>query len=131
MMKIMIVDDEKIQRLTISHTLKKRLSNYISTIEEAIDGNDAIQKLIKNKDINIILMDITMPNCDGIEATKMIRLFNKKVKIYAVTAANITSELKIKCRTAGMDNFLNKPFNIELFLKLFKEGDYQKKDDTK
>ena len=107
MIVLLIVDDEKLQRLTISHILKKNIPDI--KIVEAVDGNDAVEKILENK-CEIILMDITMPNCDGIEATKIIRMINKNIKIFALTAANITSDFKKKCLDAGMNGFMNKPF---------------------
>lgn len=110
--KILIVDDEYIQRKIISHVLNKtiRIPPPLD-IYEAEDGNIAVSKIIE-EDIQLIIMDITMPNCDGIEATKLIRMFNRTVKIYACTAADITSHLKDQCLKIGMNGFFHKPFTI-------------------
>lgn len=105
---ILIVDDEKIQRQTISYLFKKD-SNNIHIIQ-GTNGKEAVKQIINNKNIKIIIMDITMPECDGIQATKMIRLMNKNVKIYAVTAADITPKIKKICLKAGMNGFYSKPF---------------------
>lgn len=122
MLHILITDDEKLQRKTISYILQIYSTNISTNIKisQAEDGNDAIEYIVNNPDTDVILMDITMPNCDGIEATKVIRMINTNVKIYAVTAANITSEFKIRCINAGMDGFFNKPFKSEYVINIIK-----------
>ena len=114
---ILIVDDEFIQRTVIEYILKKELIipppyKYY----KAIDGNDAINKCLLHK-INIIIMDITMPKCNGIDATKMIRMYDNNVQIYACTAAD-TSQVKKLCLESGMNGFFNKPFDKESVLRL-------------
>ena len=118
-MSILIVDDETLQRKIIEYILKKRLSippPYI--ISHAIDGNDAVNKCLMNK-YHIILMDITMPKCNGIDATKMIRMYDKNVRIFACTAAD-TPDIKELCDKSGMNGFFKKPFNQNYALKLDK-----------
>lgn len=113
MNSILIVDDEKIQRKIIRYSLEKNIPIPPPLcVLEAEDGNEAVKKTLNSKDLKIIIMDITMPNCNGLEATQLIRMFNKKVKIFACTAANITSEIELDCKKVGMDGFFNKPFDI-------------------
>ena len=111
--KVLIVDDESIQRQIITHIIKKTvIVPPPLLIYEAMDGNEAVQKVLSDS-VNIIIMDITMPNCNGIEATEMIRMFNPKVLIYACTAADVSSEIQQKCFNVGMNGFFHKPFQMK------------------
>jgi signal transduction histidine kinase/ligand-binding sensor domain-containing protein/CheY-like chemotaxis protein len=81
----------------------------------ANDGREVLEKL-GDKKYEIILMDIQMPNIDGLEATRLIRKkYGAKPIIIALTA-NALSEDKDNCFKAGMDGYLSKPINIELLL---------------
>ena len=117
MLDVLIVDDEKLQRTILSFMLKKYIPKI--TYEDAEDGNFAIEKVLNNE-IKLILMDITMPNCDGIEATKMIRMMNTDVLIYAYTAAHVNSKFKTECKKVGMDGFFTKPIKEENILQIKK-----------
>jgi CheY-like chemotaxis protein len=85
------------------------------TIDIANNGKEAIE-MYKNKNHEIIFMDIQMPVMDGITATKQINkvasLNNKKVFITAMTA-NASKEDKEKCMDSGMQYFLSKPYKPE------------------
>ena len=91
-------------------------------IDVANDGVEAVEKWKKNK-YDLILMDIQMPNMDGLQATSEIRKLEDGVShipILAVTAYALTEDRK-KCLQAGMDDCLIKPLTIdELEKKLSK-----------
>jgi two-component system, cell cycle response regulator DivK len=61
-------------------------------------------------------MDLKMPEMDGIEATRQIRSFNRKVPIIAQTAFVMDNELK-QCHEAGCDDHITKPIDIKEFLE--------------
>ena len=105
--KVLIVEDNKINML-----LTKKLVNSIilnCTIIEATDGNEAIEKYIKEQP-NLVLMDIQMPNKNGYEAVKEIRLLKEaeKIPIIALTAGIMAGDRE-KCIEAGMNDYLPKP----------------------
>jgi CheY-like chemotaxis protein/signal transduction histidine kinase/HPt (histidine-containing phosphotransfer) domain-containing protein len=83
MKKILLVDDQEINLLTSQAKIKKNLSNIICDL--ARGGKEAIEKSSKN-DYDLILMDIQMPDINGIDATRKIREFNKEVPIIALTS---------------------------------------------
>ena len=93
------------------------LQNYGFNIDIAGNGLEAVEKF-KEKDYDIILMDIVMPVQNGYEATKTIRNLEKTkgghTVIIGLTANTYDSE-KEKSLAAGMDKFLTKPFDIEMF----------------
>lgn len=73
----LIVEDDPIS----FELYKTRLENYNLNIIHAENGKIAVEKTVKNPDIDLILMDIRMPVMDGYEATKEIRKFNKKIPV--------------------------------------------------
>ena len=82
------------------------------------DGKEAVELCMKNKNIDLILMDIQMPEMNGLEATEEIKKFNKNIPIIAQTA-NAIMEERQKCLSAGCDDFVTKPVNIsELYSKI-------------
>lgn len=108
MCKILIVDDNTTQRNIINFMLNITLTNPV--IFEAINGREAVEITMKHPEIDFIIMDLTMPILDGFDATKLIRMFNKKTIIYACSAASNISEFKQKCFEVGMNGVFNKPF---------------------
>ena len=66
----------------------------------------------KNENIDIVLMDINMPNMNGLEATKKIKKFMPKLSIIAQTAYSSTED-KEKALSAGCNDFISKPINKE------------------
>lgn len=108
--KILICDDNPINIKIIDKIL---LSFGILT-DNAQNGFLAIEKL-KTNDYFLILMDIQMPKLDGIETTKIIRTFDKKTPIIALSANSYESDIAA-CYDAGMNLHLSKPIDRnELF----------------
>ena len=102
---VLVVDDDVLcQKLAVA-LLKK--NGHSATI--AVNGREAV-KLAEVKPFDLILMDIMMPEMDGLEATRMIRDHEKEIgrhiPIVAVTAGSADRET---CRAAGMDEFMAKP----------------------
>ena len=85
------------------------MSAFDLNIDIANNGKEAIDKYNSNK-YDLILMDCQMPIMDGFEATKIIRILDKDIPIIAVTA-NVLSTDREKCESAGMNDYLAKPFN--------------------
>jgi signal transduction histidine kinase/ActR/RegA family two-component response regulator len=114
-LNILLVEDNLInQKLT-----QKILANQGFHVDVADNGKMAVEKFAKQH-YDLIFMDIQMPEMDGLEATRQIRQLEKKnghaekVKIIALTA-NSQKEDKERCLAAGMDDYINKPFNIKKF----------------
>jgi len=80
--------------------------------DTALNGIEVLLAL-KNKRYDLILMNVGMPEMDGLEATRQIRgLFQNGPKIIAVTAYALPG-MKQKCLEAGMDDFITKPVRID------------------
>ena len=109
--KILIVEDNKINQMIT----KKILTKMNLKCDIVDNGEDAVE-LIKNNNYNIILMDIHMPGISGIEATKIIRSFDKKLTIFALTAVTIEDKMH-EFEEAGFTDIIPKPFKQEEFEK--------------
>lgn len=105
--KILIAEDNAINLLLTKTYIKDILPHAL--IIDAKDGNEAVERYQKECP-DLILMDIQMPNLNGIEATKKIRAIEKDIEIpiIALTAGSLPGE-KEKCLQAGMSDFLTKP----------------------
>lgn len=113
-LNFLVVEDNKINRKLLTSMLQKL--GY-TNISEAYDGNDAVEKMRKERppgqDINVVLMDLWMPLLDGFQATEIILGMERSSKplIHAVTA-DITAGALDRATKAGMTGFLSKPFVI-------------------
>jgi len=111
-MRILLVEDDKMNQFVMSRLLKK----WKSHVDIAENGVEAIEKLEKQK-YNVVLMDMHMPQLNGIETTKIIRnqtsdVLDHEVPIIALTA-DVTSETRELVKEAGMNNFITKPSEQE------------------
>jgi CheY-like chemotaxis protein len=109
--KILIAEDEETNYLFVEAILEDTKAELIW----AKNGLDALEKFHQIDGIDLILMDIKMPEMDGLTATKKIRLVNTHVPIIAQTAYAM-SEDKNKCLNAGCTDYLTKPINHRLLL---------------
>jgi CheY-like chemotaxis protein len=109
--KILIAEDEETNYLFIEAILEDTRAKLIW----ARNGAEAVEFFNKYNDIDLILMDIKMPEMDGLTATKKIRQICSTVPIIAQTAYAM-SEDKNKCLNAGCDDYLTKPINHKLLL---------------
>jgi CheY-like chemotaxis protein/nitrogen-specific signal transduction histidine kinase len=110
----LIAEDDTFSFKLLEGFLKKTRAAII----HAEDGIRAVEICRSNKDIDLVLMDVQMPEMNGLEATKIIKEFRKELPIIAQTA-NAIAEERQRCFEAGFDDFVTKPINIsELFLKI-------------
>tara|TARA_B100000424_G_scaffold253667_1_gene231027 strand:+ start:1231 stop:1914 length:684 start_codon:yes stop_codon:yes gene_type:complete len=107
--KVLIVDDEKDIRNIIRYNLEKQGFKCIS----ATDGEGALEKLNKNPDL--IILDIMMPEKDGYEVCKIIRAQGNTVPIIFLTAMDREFD-EIKGLECGGDDYLRKPFSPRILI---------------
>ena len=107
-MKLLVVDDAKLIHFMVKKTL---IAKGISDIEyeDAFDGNEAIW-LAKKFDPDLILMDIVMPEKDGIEALKIIKQNHPNMKVVMVSSMG-TEKKVAQALKYGADTFIQKPFD--------------------
>jgi len=109
--RILIVEDNKINMMLVRTLLKKIFPNAL--LFEAEDGKKGVEKCLESQP-DIVLLDIQMPVLNGYEAAQQIRKFNSTVPIIALTAGTIKGE-KEKCIESGMNDYVSKPINRDLF----------------
>ena len=105
--KILIADNEKIVRALI----RKILENEQYEVIEAVNGDEAV-KSAKKENPDVILLDVKMPVMDGVTACRKLKTDEKtkNIPILMITAMN---ETKMEAIKAGVDDFINKPFDPE------------------
>ena len=104
-MKILVVDDEK----TLVKGIKFNLENEGYQVECAYDGAAAVE-LARNEKFDLLILDVMMPEVDGLEACMRIREFSN-VPIIMLTAKSEDAD-KLMGFECGADDYLTKPFNI-------------------
>ena len=132
MHKILIVDDEKIER----QGLKKIIGEFFSAdsieIKEADNGRLAIMKAEEFRP-DVVFMDIKMPGIDGVEAVKEIKKTNQDIQIIMVTAFD-TFEYARQVMRLGVKDYLLKPTTKEEIIKplieIFEKIEKEKKKRT-
>ncbi len=117
--KILLVEDNQINQMVAQNLLV----NYGFQLDIANDGLEAIER-VKTKNYDIILMDVQMPEMNGLDATRYIRSHFSapkcNVKIMAMTASVLKQEIDV-CIEAGMDDYLPKPYEPEeLYQKIIR-----------
>jgi len=122
--RVLLVEDNEFNRMVAQNTLKT--TNCIVT--EAENGAEAVA-LVRNHSFDLILMDIQMPVMDGITATTRIRTnLQCTTPIIAFTANAFKSEIE-KCKQAGMNDYITKPFEEKLLLeKMMQHLDANRKE---
>jgi len=105
---VLIVDDSVVNRMVLSQLLRNRLPDAV--IVEAADGIEALQQL-RRQSFDLILMDILMPNLNGIEATKRIKSqLRLQTPVIGLTA-DISGDVHAEALAAGMFALITKPFS--------------------
>ncbi len=114
---ILVVDDDVKNIFVLSSALEEQGAE----IFEAKNGQIALDVLRKNSDIDLVLMDIMMPTMDGYEAMSEIRKDEnlKHLPIIAVTAKAMKDD-RDKCIEAGADDYISKPIDLDLLIKMSK-----------
>jgi CheY-like chemotaxis protein/CHASE3 domain sensor protein/putative methionine-R-sulfoxide reductase with GAF domain len=115
--KVLVVDDDIRNVYSLTNALEEQ--EMICFVAE--NGKIALSILAENPSIDIVLMDIMMPEMDGFEATKMIRTNTQhdKLPIIAITAKAMRGDRE-KCLAVGMSDYISKPINMDQLLSLLR-----------
>jgi len=111
-LNVLVVDDTAFMRLMLKNIL---IQNGCNIIGEASDGDEAIRKC-QELEPDVVFMDITMPNVDGITATKEILEDNPEMKIIICTAMGQKS-MVLEALELGAVDFIVKPFEADRVLQ--------------
>ncbi|QRY77446.1 response regulator [Pseudomonas sp. PDNC002] len=115
--RILLVDDDVRNIFALTSALEHKGAR----VEVARNGREAIEKLNQVGDIDLVLMDVMMPEMDGYEATRLIRQDArwKKLPILAVTAKAMKDDHEL-CLRAGANDYLAKPIDLDRLFSLIR-----------
>ena len=105
---ILIVEDEPMSVMVMEKILKP----YAFDLVIAVNGVDAVKKF-KSESIDLVIMDLYMPEMDGFEASRQIKAISKDTPIIVISTATIEEE--DWRRDTGIDYLLSKPLNVNKF----------------
>ena len=115
--KIHVVEDTDANYILIEAMLK---INGAPELTRSVNGAEAIEYVRNHPEIDLVLMDIQMPDINGYEATKMIRTFNTEVPIIAQTAYAMYADV-VKALDSGCNDFIAKPIKIKKMITLLEK----------
>ena len=106
-LNILVIEDNQIN-MTIA---RKMLTGYKATCIPAYNGKEALEILGKNKDFNIILLDLEMPVMNGYEAIAEIKKLHPHIPVVAFTASLIDGQMLARLIEVGFEDCISKPFH--------------------
>ncbi len=121
--KVLVVDDDVRNIFSLTKALELQQMKVFS----AVDGREALQTLKEHPDLDVVLMDIMMPEMDGYTAIQEIRKISRfrQLPIIAVTAKAMTGDRE-KCIKAGASDYISKPVDVDQLLSLLRVWLYDK-----
>ncbi|GGM88772.1 hypothetical protein GCM10010967_21830 [Dyadobacter beijingensis] len=122
--KTVLIADDDVRNI---FSLSKSLENYKMNVITALDGKEALQKLQENPGVDVVLLDMMMPQMDGYETAKRIRENPqwRNLPVIAVTAKAMTGDRE-KCINAGASDYITKPVDIDQLMSLLRVWLYEK-----
>ncbi|OYU79672.1 MAG: histidine kinase [Flavobacterium sp. BFFFF1] len=122
--KTVLVVDDDVRNI---YSLTKALEVLQMRVLTAIDGNEALKIMDEHPDLDVVLLDMMMPNMDGYETAKRIREIKrfKSLPVIAVTAKAMVGDRE-KCINAGASDYITKPVDVDQLLSLLRVWLYDK-----
>lgn len=125
---ILIADDDVRNIFSLTKSLEQHGVHVLS----ATDGKEALRILEQNPGVDLVLMDMMMPEMDGYESTRRIRRqpATRNLPVIAVTAKTMTGDRE-KCIKAGASDYISKPVDVDQLLSLLRVWLYEKGNETR
>jgi len=122
--KTVLIADDDVRNI---FSLTKALEQHKMKVLAATDGREALQVLKANPGVDVVLMDMMMPEMDGYESTKEIRKISafKHLPVLAVTAKAMMGDRE-KCIAAGASDYISKPVDVDQLISLLRVWLYDK-----
>jgi CheY-like chemotaxis protein len=116
--KVLIIDDDARNIFALKATLRAKSFDCIA----CSGAPEALELLKTDEKVDAILIDMMMPEMDGYEAIPLIKqlVSRKDTPVYAVTAQAMVGD-KEKCLTAGADDYISKPIDVDKLLNLLRD----------
>jgi CheY-like chemotaxis protein len=111
-MRILVAEDNAVNQKLIDRALSKLGYEEIHIVG---NGAEAVREVDKQF-YHVVLMDIQMPKMDGLKATRVIRSMPSQQPFIIAMTANATQDDKAACLAAGMNDYISKPFKLEVLL---------------
>ncbi|TCC93847.1 response regulator [Pedobacter frigiditerrae] len=116
--KVVLIADDDVRNI---FSLTKALEQHQMKILPAVDGKEALKVLAENPKVDVVLMDMMMPELDGYQTTTLIRQMPayKHLPILAVTAKAMMGDRE-KCISAGASDYISKPVDVDQLVSLLR-----------
>jgi len=111
--KLLIVEDDPASMTLLSQIV----APFVTQLFKAGKGKEAVDIFKENRNIDVVLLDIQLPDSDGFEILKQLRYINPEVKVIAQTAY-VSEKDKSMCFEAGFDEYIAKPIDNKKLLKM-------------
>ncbi|WP_374962454.1 response regulator [Spongiibacter tropicus] len=115
-LRVLVVEDNPVNQMLIIRSLEQWQVNHLA----ASNGREAVE-LLEKQAVDLIIMDLQMPEMDGFEATQVIRHKLRQITPIIALTANTDSDTQQRCIEAGMDAFLSKPVSLSRLQEKIKE----------
>ena len=120
---VMLVDDE----VPFVETMTKRLEKRDLNVMAAFSGQEALETLNKNRNVDVVILDVKMPGMDGIETLKKMKAAYPLIEVVMLTA-HATVESAIEGMRFGAFDYLMKPCDMEQLMVKVNEATRKKRD---
>jgi len=107
-LRLLVAEDHPVNQQLVLKVLN--LLGYEPALAE--NGKEAVD-MVASQSYDIVLMDMQMPEMDGLEATRLIRVNGQQQPVIIAMTANVMQSDQDECRQAGMDDFISKPLNLD------------------
>ncbi|HEY4150621.1 MAG TPA: two-component regulator propeller domain-containing protein [Chitinophagaceae bacterium] len=111
-LNILVAEDNLINQQLILHIL-----NRLGYEPHCVDNGELVLEACNAQFFNLILMDVQMPEMDGLEATRLVRTQSSRQPVIIALTANAMTSDEEECRKAGMDDYLSKPIMLEALVE--------------
>jgi DNA-binding NtrC family response regulator len=120
---VMLVDDE----VPFVEAMSRRLSRRDLKLLTAFSGQEALEKLDKNRNVDVVILDVKMPGMDGVEALQEIKRAHPLIEVIMLTAF-ATVESAVEGMKLGAFDYLMKPCELEQLMSKVAEATKRKRD---
>ena len=124
-LRILVAEDDAMNQKVVTRVLNKLgYEPHISA-----NGKDVLEE-VSHRDYDVILMDVQMPEMDGLEATRMIRVCLATQPIIIAMTANTLQGDRDECLRAGMDDYTSKPVRLEELMNVLEKWALKTKEKS-